>query len=146
AAVSVFSGFIGVLPVEEVQAATPWSGIVAPERAIDWSSAGVEGGIPNRTTVCATLNPGATAAQINSAISACPSGQVVFLNAGSYSLSNQITFGTKSNVTLRGAGADQTILKFSSGGSCVGLGSVVCMRSDWVDNGSPQNSTTWTGG
>jgi len=120
--------------------------IVSATRSTDWSHPGVAGGIPNRTTVCSTLNPGATAAQINSAISACPSGQVVFLNAGSYNLSNQITFGTKSNVTLRGAGADQTILKFSGGGSCVGLGTVVCMRSDWVDNGSPQNSTTWTAG
>ena len=49
-------------------------------RRVDWSQAGVTGGIPNRNTICATLNAGATAAQINSAIAACPVGQVVFLD------------------------------------------------------------------
>src|SRR5882672_6757105 len=83
--------------------AQQWSGILSPSRAINWSSAGVTGGIPNRTTICSTLNPGATAAQINSAIAACPSGQVVLLNAGTYTLSSSIKF-SKSNVTLRGAG------------------------------------------
>src|SRR2546422_3693888 len=39
-----------------------WSGILDPSRAIDWSrtNPGVEGGIPNRTFICATLNPGTT--------------------------------------------------------------------------------------
>ena len=45
-----------------------WSGILDSSRAVDWSQAGIPGGIPNRTTICSTLNPGATAAQINSAI------------------------------------------------------------------------------
>src|SRR5437868_939623 len=38
--------------------------IISASRRIDWTQAGVPGGIPTRTTVCATLNPGATAAQI----------------------------------------------------------------------------------
>src|SRR5438874_4480222 len=63
-----------------------WSGIISPSRAIDWSNAGVPGGIPNRSNICATLNPGASAAQINSAIAACPSNEVVFLNAGTYNI------------------------------------------------------------
>src|SRR5262249_12534680 len=50
--------------------------IISSGRSVDWTKPGVAGGIPARTTVCATLNPGATAAQIKSAISACPSGQV----------------------------------------------------------------------
>src|SRR6267378_3006141 len=89
-----------------------WSGILSQSRAVDWSNAGVQGGIPNRTTICATLNAGATAAQINSAISACPSNQVVFLNAGTYNLTG-LNFGSKNNVTLRGAGPDKTFLKFN---------------------------------
>src|SRR5438132_11014855 len=93
--------------------AQPWSGILSPSRAIDWTNVGIPGGIPNRTTICATLNPGATASQINSAIASCPSGQVLFLNAGTYNLSSGITFANKSNVTLRGAGADQTKLVFT---------------------------------
>src|SRR5262249_42475628 len=52
--------------------APPWTGILDPARAIDWRSAGVPGGIPNRTVVCASLNPGD---DINAAIASCPSGQ-----------------------------------------------------------------------
>src|SRR5437879_738018 len=85
------------------------SGIIAPSRRIDWTRAGVVGGIPVRTAICATLSPGATAAQINSAIAACPAGGVVFLNAGTYALASGITFGGRSNVTLRGAGPDRTL-------------------------------------
>src|ERR1700704_3348003 len=32
--------------------------IVDASRSVDWRSVGVAGGIPNRTTICATLNPG----------------------------------------------------------------------------------------
>src|SRR5215813_4366728 len=88
---------------------------VPSNRRIDWTYTGVPGGIPNRTTICATFSPGATAAQINSAIAACNNG-VVYLNAGTYSsasLNGTITLN-KTNVTVRGAGADQTIL---TGGS-----------------------------
>ena len=85
--------------------AQQWSGVLAPSRAVDWSKAGVTGGIPNRTTICATLNSGATGDQINAAISSCPSGQVVMLNAGTYSVANGIVMS--SGVVLRGAGANQ---------------------------------------
>src|SRR3989442_10240604 len=99
-----------------------WSGILDTSRAIDWNQAGVIGGIPNRTSICATLNPGATAAQINSAIASCPSGQVVFLNAGTYNLSSGITFYRSGhNITLRGAGPDQTILVFTGYDACGGV-------------------------
>lgn len=92
--------------------AQAWSGIISPSRAIDWSAAGVTGGIPNnRTTVCASLVTTATAAQIQSALNACPSGQVVSLAAGAYTLTSGITI--PSNVTLRGAGANLTTLTFT---------------------------------
>src|SRR5437868_10252502 len=67
-----------------------WLGTIDPSRAVDWSNVGIPGGIPNRTTICTTLNPGATSAQINNAISSCPNGQVVFLNAGTYNLAGGI--------------------------------------------------------
>src|SRR5438309_8818701 len=120
-----------------------WSGIIDQSRATDWSQAGIPGGIPNRTTICATLNPGATAAQINSAIAACPSGQVVFLNAGTYNLTG-IDFAQHSNVTLRGAGPDQTILKFTANTGCSGLNADVCVQGSFNWTGSQQNLTTWT--
>ena len=128
----------------------PWSGIIGSGRAIDWSGAGVVGGIPTRTTICATLNPGATASQINSAMSSCPSGQVVFLNAGTYNLAGGIVLTNKSNVTLRGAGPDRTFLVFSNGSSCAGWGgSDVCfMTSDTGDggDGNYSNQATWSAG
>lgn len=98
--------------------------ILPAARLIDWSYSGVQGGIPNRTKVYTTLDPGATASQIQSAINACPSGQVVFLNAGTYSLSGGLKMN-KDGVTLRGAtnsaGEPTTILNFASGAGGWGL-------------------------
>lgn len=134
--------------------AQQWSGVIGSSRAVDWSTAGVKGGIPNRTTTCATLNPGATAAQINSAISACPSGQVVMLNAGTYTLSGGIVF-SKSGVTLRGQGADATKLIINgttSGCSlfyqsafrmCTGSGNI---GSTDGGGAGPDHSATWSAG
>jgi hypothetical protein len=138
-------GFLLII-IPAIAHAQPWSGILSPSRATDWSSPGVVGGIPNRSTICAALNPGATAAQINSAIAACPNGHVVFLNAGTYNLSSGITFGSKSNVTLRGAGPDQTKLVFTGSINCQGVNSVLCIQGNWVDPNHPPNSTTWTAG
>jgi concanavalin A-like lectin/glucanase superfamily protein/Big-like domain-containing protein/fibronectin type III domain protein/parallel beta helix pectate lyase-like protein len=120
---------------------------IAASRRIDWSQAGVSGGIPNRSTICATLNPGATAGQINSAIAACPAGQVVKLNAGTYSLSSGVDFNANNNVTLRGAGPDRTFLVFSGGVSCGGLGADVCFRNGLLNStDSPGNTANWTAG
>lgn len=105
-----------------------WSGILEPARAIDWSTAGVPGGIPSRTTICATINPAtygngssdATSA-INSALSSCPSGQVVSLSAGTFLINGSIQ--VPANVTLRGAGANQTILQAHGNSQTIVLGS-----------------------
>ncbi len=135
-----------VLLIPILTYAQQWSGIIDPSRAVDWSGAGVVGGIPNRTTICATLNPGATAAQINSALSACPAGQVVYLNAGTYNLSAAIKTTGKSNVTLRGAGANQTLLVFSNSSDCWGQPSDICFRGvDGNYAGSPSNVALFTG-
>src|SRR5712691_6793039 len=107
----LFSVFLISLCLPAYSHAQAWSGIVDPKRAIDWSGAGVTGGPPTRNTICSTLSDGATVSQINSALSNCPSGQVVMLNAGNYSLSGTIYL--KSNVTLRGSGATSTVLTFS---------------------------------
>jgi len=83
----------------------------AAGRLTDWAYAGVPGGIPSRTKICATFSPGAKASAITAAINACDNG-VVYLNAGTYSAAS-LGGGIelyKDNVTLRGAGADQTIL------------------------------------
>src|SRR5262245_60130049 len=59
-----------------------WSGILAPGRAIDWTAVGIPGGIPNRTTACATVMPAMSTASIQTAIDNCPVGQVVSFAAG----------------------------------------------------------------
>jgi hypothetical protein len=135
--------------------AQAWTGIIDPSRAVDWSIAGVPGGIPNRTTICSTLGTAGqsstfvqsvTAAQINSALSACPANQVVFLNPGTYNLSASIVTTGVNNVTLRGAGADQTLLVFSGSSNCWGQNADICFKAtngNW--SGGPDNTATFTG-
>ncbi len=123
------------------------AGIISPDRRIDWSQAGVPGGIPDRTTVCATLSPGATLSQINSAIQNCPANQVVYLSSGTYNIAGQIEFNNKKNVTLRGAGADQTQLVWSSAGDGAGLGATIYINNGDDNYGlSPKNTASWTSG
>ena len=146
-------GFILLLAIPATSHAQLWSGIIDPSRAIDWSHAGMSGGIPNRTTICATLNPGATSAQINAAIANCPANQVVYLNGGTYNIGSGITFAGHNSVTLRGAGADQTLLIFSGGDNCGGMGGDVCVINTsgyYVGSTAVQpgaaNAANWTSG
>lgn len=94
--------------------------IIPAARKIDWSYAGIPGGIPTRTTICKTIDSatygnGSTDATvaIQTALSNCPSGQVVYVPAGTYLINGTIKMVSK--VTLRGAGKGITILK--AGGS-----------------------------
>jgi len=120
----------------------PWVGTIDPTRAIDWSQAGTT--IPARSVICATLNPGATSAQINSAIASCPSNQVVYLNPGTYTLSEGIDLSQNSNVTVRGAGANKTFLVFTGSvpGTCNGISSDVCIAG----SNAPGTVADWTAG
>lgn len=68
------------------------------------------------------------------------------LAAGTYNLSAGINFGGTSNVTLRGAGADQTFLVFSAGSSCQGPNVDVCIAGDNNWNGGPLHTANWTAG
>jgi len=125
-----------------------------PQRAMDWSKAGVPGGIPNRTTNYKTFAPGVTAEQINDAIATCPSGQVVFLAPGNYQLEKGIDFGNHSNVTLRGAGADQTFLVFTGSEEHWGFSADIFIENfdpnlphpEGKYTGKPSNTADWTGG
>lgn len=106
---------------------------------IPGTTVGVQGGIPVRTTIAATLSPGATTGQIETAIAAAGSGEVVKLNAGTFTLSGNIAID-RSDVTLRGTvdaqGNPTTILDFGSSGSGWGL-------IDVSDTGYPANN--WAG-
>jgi hypothetical protein len=76
------------------------------------------GGIPNRTTVCATVNPSGGSddtGKIQSAIDSCPLNQVVQLAAGTFTIAEGSTIHLNNAVTLRGAGPTATILNRTNG-------------------------------
>jgi hypothetical protein len=115
--ISALSG--GISATTQASGNHLWSGIVDPTRAIDWSTAGIPGGIPNRTTICATINAstygnGSTdaTAGIQAALNSCASGDVVSLSSGTFLIDGGLSI--PSNVTLRGQGANQTILNSNS--------------------------------
>ncbi len=118
-----------------VSHAQPWSGVLAPARAIDWSHAGVAGGIPTNYAQCgSTIAAGATAATINAALAACAPNHYVLLGPGVFSLSGEIQW-SKNNVVLRGSGANWntgTRLVFAAGSSvngpqCGGVRGDICI-------------------
>src|SRR5262249_16670703 len=84
---------------------------------------GVAGGIPVRTKVCRTVNSstygdGASdaTAGIQGAIDACPTGQVVELSAGTFTIGRSGEFlRVNRGITLRGAGPGLTTLQKTNG-------------------------------
>ena len=130
-----------------------WSGILNPLSAnqknvsqvgIDWSLTGIPGGPPDAAwTQCgATINAstfgnGSTDATsaINSAIAACGTSQYVLLGSGTF-LFNSSGAGspqlnvTKSNVVLRGSGANSTILKST------GTNGTNTLNAGWIQLGT----------
>lgn len=142
------------------QGSYPWSGILDPSRAIDWTAAGIPGGVPAITTQCgSTISPYGTSGSyaspstINAAIQSCPSGQYVSLGAGDFYLNAGISWNGKSGVVVRGQGAKLTTLHFNGIDACGGLGAVACMidagnvyqDSTQVQPGGTQ-AASWTAG
>jgi hypothetical protein len=134
-----------------------WTNILDPSRAINWSNAGVIGGIPARTTQCGTTiaaygtsSAPASAATINTAIASCAAGSYVSLGAGTFYLSSGVDFGGHNNVTVRGQGANQTFLNFSLATYpttyCDGIVGLVCMAGSNSSANGEQNVCDWTAG
>jgi len=129
-----------------------WTGVLDSSRAIDWSNSGVPGGIPYRTTACATISAstysnGATdaTAGIQSALNSCASGQVVALSTGTFLINSGLKI--PSNVTLRGAGTRSTILNAKGTGGAViamGSGSPSASSSVNITGGASAGSTSLT--
>ena len=76
---------------------------------VNWAMAGLQsvGGIPHRTTVCATVNPTGGGADdftnIQNAINSCPAGQVVELGAGTFTVKiADLPIQIGSGIVLRG--------------------------------------------
>jgi len=131
-----------------------WSGILAPNRAIDWSHAGLPATLPDgettpnpwtpptRTQCGATVSPLGSGqndeSQIAAALSKCAAGHYVLLGPGTFTISSNlfISPGYGSNdVTLRGSGPMSTILGMS-GGSSIYIGAASSGGSGTVAGGS----------
>jgi hypothetical protein len=105
-------------------------------------------GLPVRTEVCATLDPGQ---DIQDAIDGCPEGQVVQLRAGTFTVSSTVTL--ERGVVLRGAGSEgapsgTTIVK-QGGESVLAIGTTrdqICYGGDAIALGADAlaGSTTVT--
>ncbi len=127
-----------------------WSGVLAPTRAIDWTTAGVAGGVPANYTQCGSTIAAYTgaAATINNALAACGPNTYVLLGAGTFTLSTGIRWSVN-NVALRGSGPTQTMLVFQGGAhdGCGGVGANVCMISTSTnDIQGFGNAANWTAG
>lgn len=145
----LFLIFLACAPIHAK--AQAWSGIIDPTRATDWSSVGAS--IATRNTICIHVTNADSAATINTKIAGCASGQVVFFDAGTYSVGGFHV--NNSNITLRGAGPLSTILNFTSTDDPAGgLGADIAVipSSNYFFIGSAQvqpggsNACTWTGG
>lgn len=140
--------------------------VIPDDRRIDWSSAGVPGGIPDRTTNCTTsacntlcgsgapttcTSEGATvtAASISAAITSAGTDQVVRLPAGTFSLDSQLTI-YKSHVVLRGMGKGETILQpthaINAGDYHIVVGKGGYLDATGKSGGTPQEVRAITSG
>ena len=99
----------------------------------NWRLAGLQsvGGIPNRTTVCATISPtgGDDLSTINNAIASCPAGEVLMLTAGTFEISESEWITINKGITLRGTG------------SCNNVSTPYCQTVILVKNGAARYLT-----
>ena len=132
----------GVDPVRLLGVPRRRGGAHSADRRTDWTpgvTVGVPGGIPgHRTTLIDVTKPpynadnrGARDAQaaIMQAVAKAAENDVVFLPAGSYRLDKSIYLGTKSRITLRGAGPEKTLLLLHPG--CNGAIGMGAGGADW---------------
>lgn len=130
-----------------------WTGIIDPSRAVNWSNAGVSGGIPARTTICqsVSLTTGSSAAAANTtaiqnAITACSgTNATVSLPSGTYYFNGFDFPSGTNNVTVRGQGANSTFLIASGTTSCA-VPSDICWNGPNNSVGGEQNVCEWTAG
>ena len=93
-----------------VTSSDPTVGLLPSDRSAwkNWTMAGLQsvGGIPNRTTVCATVKPsgGDDTSNIQTAVKYCPSGEVVVLSAGTFTIGEGKFVTINKSVVVRGSG------------------------------------------
>jgi hypothetical protein len=140
--------------------AQAWSNILSPVPlgkgtgkcmgcAIDWSTAGIPGGIPDSSwtqsgsTIAASQSPcnsgaGDCTSTIQTALNACGTNHYILLGSGTFLVNGVLTL--PSNCALRGAGANLTIL------NSVATSNVVVMLGGDNYKGFPTAGTAITAG
>jgi hypothetical protein len=136
-------------------------------RTVDWSHAGIPGGVPSRNwPVFATLSPSATAddsVAIQEALNAAPARSVVLLLPGVYRIHRGSSVGyghaddhpsgvyecglyLNKSVVLRGSGPGKTIIQYGDGANIISIGSTYLasrrVRLVKVTSGSAKGSTS----
>jgi hypothetical protein len=107
--------------VDTPRSKQPVGSLIPADRATTWNPGlNSVGGIPMRTTICATVSASTygngtqnAANGIQSAIDECPVGQVVMLSAGDFKITNHVL--VNKGITLRGQGPTHTKLKMPPG-------------------------------
>jgi hypothetical protein len=125
-----------------------WSGLLDPARAMDWTYAGIPGGIPTgwsdcTNAACNTAYASPTSANINAALAGAPDNSVVRIPAGTVTLSDCVR-ANRSNVILRGAGPTQTTININGKGILMGNGS--CWQGTWASGLAGTRLRTYTKG
>lgn len=122
--------------------APPTPPIIPEDRLMDWSKAGVPGGIPTIDTICATVTD---LTQLQAAVDACEGG-VIYIPEGTYTFNESIVNASHNGVVIRGAGPGKTILNAEDGGyfSFGNPDFPVPIPDISVTAGATRNSTTIT--
>jgi hypothetical protein len=117
--------------------------ILPADRQTTWRP-GIPGGIPDRATICATVNASSygngssnATSGIQSAIDSCPVGQVVLLSAGTFQISSGPIYLNR-GVVLRGAGPTQTTLNAPDGKGQA----IVVIGQQWPKEAGSTNLTS----
>jgi len=118
-----------LVPAAMLQSAS--AQVIPATRTIDWTQAGVPGGIPTSRIIFTNVSGLDTngvldcSAAIQAAINACPANHVVMLPAGNLVISNTLAIAANTLhfrpglITLRGAGNSNTMLLNKTGGPVV---------------------------
>jgi hypothetical protein len=100
------------ITVTSVPGGDPTAGLLPSDRDAyaNWKMAGLQsvGGIPDRTTSCATVNPigrgSDDSTNIQTAVNGCPSGEVVTLTCGTFTIAEGKFVHITTSITVRGCG------------------------------------------
>src|SRR3972149_1811412 len=148
----LLSLIIGVFLYHLVVLDKSYGEIIAPDRKINWSP-GIVGGIPNYPVYVNVKNAPYNAkgdgvaddtSAIQKAINDCPSGQAVYIPAGTYRLTAQLTILNK-GIVLRGDGPDKTLLKsYSTSENIIYIYAYSSTTQTNVSSGYSKGSTSIT--